>query len=357
MSRMPHRIGVIMLLAASAMIAGCTAAVVRPDPAPWRAALGRPAPAEWEKRHVLEESFVTPDFSARLYRQRTGPRTEQRVLLMIPHGLRDRAPGVVVPFYDPDRMCGYDLRSKTPLGPERNSAKFGLHLVRQGYVVAATESYPYNLLTEQEMPKNRTDFGVWRLAAAKLARTDPDWTGMGKLAHDAGCAMDLLADAPEVDASRLAYMGHSLGGKTSFYAGALDDRARAVVASDFGIVWDATNWQDPWYFGEKLKAMRAAGLDHGDLLACMAPRGFFLIAGQYDGEQSRPQLEKAREAYVAAGADAEALRMFDHRSGHQPSFDSLRTAYRWLAARLGRREPDLTFLDALERQQASSPKR
>lgn len=343
-----------MLLAASAMIAGCTVAVVRPDPAPWRAALGRPSPAEWEKEHVLAESFSTPDFNARLYLQRTGPWTEQRVLLMIPHGLGGRAPGVVVPFYDPDRMCGYDLRAKSPLGPERNSAKFALHLVRQGYVVAAAESYPYNLLTEQEMPKNRTGFGIWRLAAAKLARTDPDWTGMGKLAHDAGCAMDLLAASSEVDASRLAYVGHSLGGKTSFYAGALDRRACAVVASDFGIGWDATNWQDPWYFGEKLKAMRAAGLDHGDLLACMAPRGFFLIAGQYDGEQSRPQLEKAREAYVAAGADAEALRMFDHKSGHQPSFDSLRAAYRWLALRLGRPEPDLAFLDVLERHQASA---
>lgn len=354
---MPLRFRPVVTLAALAVITGCENPDARPEVARWEAALGRPATVDWKREQRLEESFVTPDFSARLYRQRTGPRTEQRVLLMIPHGLRGRAPGVVVPFYDPDRMCGYDLRTKSPLGPERNSAKFGLHLVRQGYVVAAAESYPYNLLTEQELPKNRADFGVWRLAAAKLACTDPDWTGMGKLAHDARRAMDLLAAAPEVDASRLAYMGHSLGGKTSFYAGALDDRARAVVASDFGIAWDSTNWQDAWYFGERLKGMRAAGLEHGDLLACMAPRGFFLIAGQYDGEQSRPQLDRAREAYVAAGADAEALGMFDHKSGHQPSFDSLRAAYHWLALRLRRPEPDLAFLAELERQQASSPKR
>ncbi len=354
---MPTRILPVVALSALAFITGCETPSAGPVFARWEAALGRPATADWKREQRLVESFATPDFSARLYRQRTGPFTEQQVLLMIPHGLRGRAPGVAVPFYDPDRMCGYDLRSKVPLGPERNSAKFALHLVRQGYVVAAAESYPYNLLTEQELPKNRADFGVWRLAAAKLARTDPDWTGMGKLAHDARRAMDLLAAAPEVDASRLAYMGHSLGGKTSFYAGALDGRARAVVASDFGIGWDATNWQDPWYFGEKLKAMRAAGLEHGDLLACMAPRGFFLIAGQYDGEQSRPQLDRAREAYFAAGADAEALGMFDHKSGHQPSFDSLRAAYRWLALRLRRPEPDLAFLSELERQQASAPKR
>jgi len=354
---MPLRVRPVVTLAVLAAIAGCETPAARLEVARWEAALGRPATTDWKREQRLEESFMTPDFSARLYRQRTGPRTEQLVLLMIPHGLRGMAPGVVVPFYDPDRMCGYDLRSKTPLGPERNSAKFGLHLVRQGYVVAAAESYPYNVLTEQEVAKAPSGFGVWRLAADKLARTDPDLTGMGKLTHDARRAMDLLAEAPEADPSRLAYMGHSLGGKTSFYAGALDLRARAVVASDFGIGWDSTNWQDAWYFGGRLKGMRAAGLEHGDLLACMAPRGFFLIAGQYDGEQSRPQLDRAREAYVAAGADAEALRMFDHKSGHQPSFESLRAAYRWLALRLGRPEPDLAFLSELERQQASAPKR
>ncbi|MFM9017495.1 MAG: hypothetical protein ACKOLZ_08320 [Verrucomicrobiota bacterium] len=150
---MPLRIRPVVTLAVLAAIAGCGTPAARPGVARWEAALGRPATTDWKREQRLEESFVTPDFSARLYRQRTGSRTEQLVLLMIPHGLRGRAPGVVVPFYDPDRMCGYDLRSKTPLGPERNSAKFGLHLVRQGYVVAAAESYPYNVLTEQEVSK------------------------------------------------------------------------------------------------------------------------------------------------------------------------------------------------------------
>lgn len=354
---MPPRPLSLLSLAGSLLLAGCESSVVRSDLARWEAALGRPATEVWKREERQIESFRTPDFTARLYRQRTGPSTEQLVLLMVPPGLRGRAPGVVVPFYDPDRMCGYDLRTKLPLGPERGSAMFGLHLVRQGYVVAATESYPYNLLTAEEAPKDRSGFGVWRAAAAKLARTDPDWTGMGKLTHDARCAMDLLAAAPEADPARLAYMGHSLGGKTSFYAGAFDARARAVVASDFGIAWDATNWGDPWYFGPKLAGMRASGLEHGDLLGRMAPRGFFLIAGQYDGEQSRPQLELAAAAYRRVGADEEALRMFDHKSGHQPSFDSLRAAYRWMAVRLDRPQPDLAFLDELERRQAAAPKR
>ncbi|MFM9000195.1 MAG: dienelactone hydrolase family protein [Opitutia bacterium] len=337
------------------LLSGCASPVREPDP--WAAALGSPSGEVWQPSLRLIETFRTPEYEGRLYRQRTGPSTEQLVLLMVPPGLRGRAPGVVVPFYDPDRMCGHDLRTKSPLGPERNSAKFGLHLVRQGYVVAAAESYPYNLLTAEESPKDRSGFGVWRAAAAKLARTDPQWTGMGKLAHDARRAMDLLAESPEVDPARLAYMGHSLGGKTSFYAGCLDPRARAVVASDFGIAWDSTNWGDPWYFGAKLAGMRASGLEHGDLLARMAPRGFFLIAGQYDGSRSRPQLDLAAEAYRRAGADDQALRMFDHASGHQPSYDSLRAAYRWLAARLDRPAPDLAFLDELERRQAAAPKR
>ncbi|NBN94587.1 MAG: hypothetical protein EBV31_02995 [Verrucomicrobia bacterium] len=65
------------------------------------------------------EIFITSEFKGVLLRQRTGPDTWQRVLLMEPLKLKGRTAGVVVPFYDPDRMCGYDLKTKARLGPER----------------------------------------------------------------------------------------------------------------------------------------------------------------------------------------------------------------------------------------------
>ena len=322
----------------------------------WRLALGSPrstfgqaGPAE------RVESFDTPDFRAQLFRQRTGPETWQRILILKPLRLEGRTAGVVVPFYDPDRMCGYDLRTKQRLGPERNTAFFGLHLVRQGYVVAAVEAYPFNLLTPEEQKASKGGMGVWRDAAAKLARQEPGWTGMGKLTHDTLLAADLLAADAQVDSARLAVMGHSLGGKMAFYAGCLDPRFKAIIASDFGLAWDSSNWGDAWYFGDKLKAMRADGLSQEQLLAFYAPP-FFLIAGQYDSEATcGPLLDAARKTRELTGL-AGGIEIFDHHSGHQPTWPSLKAAYVWLARRMDMPAPYFGHLDALARYQAKAAK-
>ena len=324
----------------------------------WEQALGVPTQSSHLEVHQSEvlEVFMTPEFKGTVFRQRTGPESWQRILLMEPLKLKGRAAGVVVPFYDPDRMCGYDLKTKAKLGPERNSAFFGLHLVQQGYVVAAVEAYPFNLLTPVEQVASKGGMGVWRDAAAKLAKQHPQWTGMGKLTHDTRLAAEVLRGHEAVDSTRIAVMGHSLGGKMAFYAGCLDPRFKAVVASDFGIAWDSTNWGDAWYFGSKLKAIRADGLSHEQLLACAAPTSFFLIAGQYDSQAaSGPLLDAARKVHVLYGKE-DAVAMFDHHTGHQPSWDSLKSAYLWLARKMDMPRPDFTYLDELAREQAKSAK-
>jgi Prolyl oligopeptidase family len=324
----------------------------------WDRALGTPTKSsqlEVQPAEVLEV-FMTPEFKGTVLRQRTGPESWQRILLMEPLKLKGRTAGVVVPFYDPDRMCGYDLKTKAKLGPERNTAFFGLHLVQQGYVVAAVEAYPFNILTPVEQAASKGGLGVWRDAAAKLAKQHPQWTGMGKLTHDTRLAAEVLRGSASVDPERIAVMGHSLGGKMAFYAGCLDPRFKAVVASDFGIAWDSTNWGDAWYFGSKLKAMRADGLSHEQLLACAAPTSFFLIAGQYDSQAaSGPLLEAARKVHVLYGKE-DAVEMFDHHTGHQPSWSALKSAYLWLALKMEMPRPDFSPLDALTTEQAKAAK-
>jgi pimeloyl-ACP methyl ester carboxylesterase len=197
--------------------------------------------------------------------------------------------------------------------------------------------------------------GVWRDAAAKLAKQHPQWTGMGKLTHDTRLAAEVLRGSASVDPERIAVMGHSLGGKMAFYAGCLDPRFKAIIASDFGLAWDSTNWGDAWYFGSKLQAMRADGLSPEQLLA-VTSTPFFLIAGQYDSQAaSGPLLDAARKVHALYGK-GDTVEMFDHHTGHQPSWDSLKSAYLWLAQKMDMPRPDFAYLDGLAREQAKAGK-
>jgi len=296
----------------------------------WKRLLGHPSFDRYDTTPVVVERFDLPEFHATLMRQPTGPDTRQRVLIMEPlEGSRSPRPGAVVPFYHPDAMAGWDLARRERI-TEKTNTQFGLHLVRQGYVVVCPEAFPYNYVPE---PADNRGLNWWAVAAAQLHRDHPGWTGMGKLVHDTSRAVDLLLAQPNIDTNRIVAIGHSLGGKMAFYAGCLDERIRATIASDFGIGWDFTNWKDAWYLGPQVMA-EDFPLAHHQLLALHAPRPFLLVAGQYDKPESWHYLNAARPAYALQGREA-ALGMFDHAAGHQPTAEAMRLAYAWLAEHFG----------------------
>jgi dienelactone hydrolase len=238
-------------------------------------------------------------------------------------------PGVVVPFYHPDHSSGLDLQTRLRRDGEPLIC-FGRHLAQQGYLVACSEAFPFNTIPGPVV--EGPGFAAWHAGAARLRQRHPHWTGMGKLTHDTRRAIDLLLEQPGVDASRIALMGHSLGGKMSFYAGCLDERVRATVANDFGIGWDFTNWNHPWYLGERVAMVRDR-LAHHQLLALHAPRPLLLIAGEADRLESWQYLQAAMQAYAIAG-QSEGLGCIAHDSGHEPTPRSLSLAYQWLAEQL-----------------------
>lgn len=313
---------------------------VRPKlEAEWRALMGHPAfsPSEFESQAELIRESETGDFVARFYRQSTGPDHFQKVIVLHPHRpASDPAPCAVVPFYQPETVAGL-----APLNPNEELRgagcpllQFGRHLARKGFVVACVEAFAYNTL-----PEGFTSEGValeksggansrWPVAARELARRHPEWTGMGKLVHDTSLALDLLLEQPGVDPERVLIMGHSLGGKMAFYTGALDPRFRCVIASDFGLPWRSTNWDSPWYLGSRVPK-DDTGPAHHELLALLAPRPFYLIAGETDTEESWRYLDAARPAYALYGSENH-LDGMNHASGHRPTEDSITKAYLWL---------------------------
>ena len=292
----------------------------------WDAVLGEPSFGDLDRTPEVVDHFEQPEYAGTVFRQPTGPDTRQLVLLMQPRRISlSPRPGAVVPFYHPDLMAGYDLEKGERL-TERPNVQFGRHLVHQGYVVVCTEAFPYNTVPE---PEENVGFAWWQAAADKLLQDNPNWTGMGKLIWDTSRAVDLLLGQPDIDAERTVVIGHSLGGKMAFYAGALDERIKAIIASDFGIGWDFTNWDAPWYLGDQIHDEGFA-LAHHQLLALHAPRSFFLIGGHYDQPASWQYINEAKNVYRLYGRE-DAVGMLDHGTGHQPTEESIVLAYRWLA--------------------------
>src|SRR5262249_55702837 len=131
-------------------------------------------------------------------------------------------------------------------------------------------------------------------------------TLMGMQVYDNRRAVDYLQSRPEVDRERLSITGASGGGNQSMYAGALDERFRAVVP-----VCSVGTYQAYLHAAccvcEVLPgALRFA--EEGDVLALAAPRALLVINASKDAFQfSIGEAEKsiARARHVFKLYDAE----------------------------------------------------
>ena len=294
--------------------------------------------AEWLKRLQVPDSYrfrktIEPvrkygfeKFDAELYLQANGPGTFQRVLKVFPKTCSAPLPAVAVPFYRPEGMIGFELDTGEVL-PKYAGITMMADLAQRGFIAASADAYH---LTYVDSDLDRDDFFRWKLAGEALTGDYPEWCGMGKLLADTRLLTDTLASDPRVDPGRIGIAGHSLGGKMAFYAGCLDPRIKAVLASDFGIGWDQTNWNNVWYWGDRVKEMKKAGLEHSQLLSMSGGKPFFLLAGQYDNEESRKIMLRAK-GYESHPED---LGFLNHASGHRPPPDALAAGYAFLERHL-----------------------
>lgn len=302
---------------------GCARTSIREA---WGAIMGQPEYTWYDRQDVLLESFEAPTYTGKVYRQQTGPDASQLSVVLEPREARYAyRPGAVVPFYHSDEMMGYNLQNKTVI-VDTPHMQFGRCLVEQGYVVVCCEAFPFNILPGPHVNRGSA---LWKAASAKLLQDHPHWTGIGKLAADVMRAVDLLLSQPCMDLGRIAAVGHSLGGKMAFTAGALDERIKAVIGSDFGLGWDFSNWDAPWYYGPQVRNTWFRWGNH-HLLAAMAPRPFLLLGGEADRPESRQYLAAARPVFTLYG-ESESLGFLYHGAGHQPPPDAMQKAYQWLA--------------------------
>jgi hypothetical protein len=107
-------------------------------------------------------------------------------------------------------------------------------------------------------------------------------------------AIDVLTSLPEVDASRIGVIGHSLGGVNAIFLGAFDDRVQVVVSSCGFTTFarymsgDLSPWATPVYmlrisswFHDSAAEMP---FDFPEVIGALAPRAFFASAPEDDFE-------------------------------------------------------------------------
>jgi len=281
----------------------------------WEEILGLPETAPPPPAVKTIRTFSGHGYQAEMMYLQVEPDYWEKVLLMTPdRPARRPAPAIIVPYYDVDAPAGENLggRVYSPKG----TRSFAYMLVRQGYVVLSVrwwgEAYGEN----------------YNEAVANLRLRHPALTGHGKWVWDARRAVDYLVTLPQVDPKRIGMIGHSLGAKMTLYASALDERIAAAVFSEGGIGFSFSNYDDYWYFGEKLHTLDPK-TDQHELLALMAPRPFLIIGGDdADNDRSWYYVNSGREVY-SLKVDPRRIGYFNHRTGHSPTPESISLAMDW----------------------------
>jgi cephalosporin-C deacetylase-like acetyl esterase len=146
-------------------------------------------------------------------------------------------------------------------------------------------------------------------------------------------AVDYLATRPEVDPTRIGITGASGGGNQTMYAGAWDDRFRAVAP-----VCSVGNYQA--YLGAaccycELVPAALRFTEEWAILGMTAPRALLVInatrdSRQFSVEEAKVSLEKTAAVYETLGQPAN-LRHTIFDSGHDYSKPMREAVYGWMA--------------------------
>ena len=289
----------------------------------WLQLLEKPAGYQYTPGVKYVKSYEYDTFNAELYIQNNGPDTVQRVLITMPKEFSGKLPAVVIPFYFPEAMVGFELETLEEL-PKFSEIAMSRDLAERGFITITAEAYHLTYCTGDK--SDRMDFARWQRAGDALLNDYPQWCGCGKLHADTQLLLDMLENDERVDCSNIGIAGHSLGGKMAFYTGCLDKRVKVIMASDFGINWDQTNWHNVWYWGDKVEKLKNMEMDHSQLLVMAEGKPFMLIAGFYDNMASYETMLRAN-TYAEGSED---LVILNHATGHRPPQDALTAGYRFL---------------------------
>lgn len=236
-----------------------------------------------------------------------------RLILFIPEGIGKPAPGFLL-------ICNRSPDNIDPTRVKQSDFWPAEEIVKRGFVAASIHYADMD-------PDQDDDFrnGVHGIFDPKDTPRPPDaWASVAAWAWGASRVMDYFETDDSIDASRIAVVGHSRGGKTSLWAGVTDPRFAMVVSNDSGCTGAALsrrkegerltdiNTRFPHWFCENYDGYNDREddlpVDQHQLLALVAPRLLYVASASED-----PWADPRGEFLATVNA-APAYRLFGHKA-------------------------------------------
>lgn len=210
---------------------------------------------------------------------------------------------------------------------------FARHFAERGYVTIAPDTIAAGERTYSKLDPFDTK---------AFYKEHPKLSAIGKMLYDHQRAIDVLADAKEVDSTRVGAIGHDLGGVNALFLAAFDERIGATVSSCGITALSEDEHPERWaaesgmVLMPKLRAAIESGeypFDWDELLALIAPNPTLLITALNDAALSHTSsvqglVDRANEVYALLGA-SRALEHMTHKKGHTMTQAGLDAADEW----------------------------
>lgn len=215
-----------------------------------------------------------------------GGKGKMELIVFIPNKAARPVPGFLF-------ICNRGRELMDPTREKKSAFWPAERIVGRGYMAAVFHNS--NLAPDQP---NMFHLGVHGIFEEKKSGRAPDaWGAIAAWAWGASRAMDYFETDKEIDAKRIAVVGHSRGGKTALWCGAQDERFAMVVSNNSGETGAALarrkigervadiNNQSHWFCANYKKFNGKEDdlpVDQHQLLALMAPRPVYVASATQD---------------------------------------------------------------------------